>query len=143
MKATTTRTANRNTAARSLTRSVVAELVGDRHVDAALLALSRRWDAARPVVVATAQHAAQRARVLALAGLAVALLAGRCSASRGASLAVSAAVALYALCCRNYPAARSATVTTATVGVERAAAVLAWLTRRSGRTTGDRFFLCF
>jgi hypothetical protein len=36
MKATTTRTANRNTAARRLARSVVAELVGDRHVDAAL-----------------------------------------------------------------------------------------------------------
>jgi hypothetical protein len=32
------RTANRNTAARSLARSVLAELVGDRHVAAALLA---------------------------------------------------------------------------------------------------------
>src|SRR5205823_1346894 len=58
---TMTTTRNRNTATRSLARSAVAEPVGDRHVDAALLALSRTWDAARPLVLAAVHDAAHRA----------------------------------------------------------------------------------
>jgi hypothetical protein len=56
--------------------------------------LARRWDTARPAVVATARHAAHPARVLAvralllaLAGLAVACLTGHRYASRGAARA--------------------------------------------------------
>jgi hypothetical protein len=134
MKTITTRTANRNTAARSLTRDVVAELVGDRHVDGALLALSRRWDAARPVVVATARDATLRARVLAvralllaLAGLAVACLAGRRYASRGAALSLSLLAAGYALARRHYPAARSRVASAAATLDTTTGAGVAWL----------------
>jgi hypothetical protein len=52
-------------AARPTARRAVAELVGDRHVDAALIALSRRWGAARPAAAA-ARRAASRAAALAL-----------------------------------------------------------------------------
>jgi hypothetical protein len=149
MKTTTTRAANRNTAAHSLTRSVVAELLGDRHVDADLLALSRRWDAARPVVVATALHAAQRARVLAvgalllaLAGLAAACLFGRRYASRGVSLALSLLATGSALARRHYPAARarvaSAAATLATATNTAAAAVRDGSSRPPGQRPGRR-----
>jgi hypothetical protein len=145
MKTTTTRTANRNTAARSLLHSAVAELVGDRHVDGALLALSRRWDAARSVATAAARRArvlALHALLLALAGRAVACRSGHRHAARGLSLALSLLSGGYALVRRHYPAARSAALTAATVGGERAAFAvalgLATAARLWGRADLDR-----
>jgi hypothetical protein len=95
---------------------------------------SRRVRAACPVVVATALHAAQRARVpavrtllLAVAGLAVACLAGRRHAARGVALAVSLLVTGYALARRHYPAARARVASAAATLATATAAGLAWL----------------
>jgi hypothetical protein len=122
-----TTTSSATNTARRLTRSVFAVLVGDCHFNHHLVALSRAQKQCRPGV-ATHEHAAHRARVLAvralllaLAGLAAACLAGRRSAARGVSLALSLLAAGYALARRHYPAVRSATVAAATVGAERAA----------------------
>jgi hypothetical protein len=103
--------------------------IGGRHVDAALLALSRRWDAARPVVLAAARRTrtlAGQAALLALAGLAVACLAGRRYAARGAALVVSLLSSGYALARRHYPAARSRVASAATLATATGAGV-AWL----------------
>jgi hypothetical protein len=111
-----TTTRNRNVACRSLARSVVAELVGDRHADAACEALA--WECRR--VGRRAAVLALHATLFTLAALAVACRAALACGHAGTLAALS-------LCRRHYPAVRSAAVAAATLAAKRAAAAVVWL----------------